>query len=619
MGGFVEFFVYALVSTAVSVGASVLLAPKPPKIKKPKPQPKEPDPKQPRQEDPGRAGNIRSAESPQAVVYGWTIKGGTLGYINGTGPDNLRLHQTLCLAGHECAAIGDVLLDSQIADENEVNPSSDADINIYINNLRGTAERELVTKYTSPVDLLRLTRHLGTADQAADPDLVTENANWTSEHRGRGICYLRTRYSYKAEVFQSFIPTTTCEVYGKKVYDPRSDTTEWSMNPALIAADILETILGIDRANIDTASLTAAANVCDETVTTKSVEATPRYTANGFFELDGNWEEYLTPVVNAMAGAIIEWGGTYYIKAGAWDSEHSDVTITDEDLMGPMSRQTADSDQRRSNGVKGTYISPATYDTRTEFPLYKDAVAIAEDGGVLNMMELQLDMVNDHRQAQRLARIALNESRLDEAITIETTLEKGLDVLPWDNVTFQSDILGVNDTYRVSNLRLVPGNADSPALVPELTLTKHNADVYDWNANTDEQDIQTAKTNLPGVGDGTKPTNATYSLALNTTHANQIAAVATVNWDDPVEDVVEIEIEITIEFEESAAGSGGPWTERTYTATTQIAEGVETAVINLGDNSAGPFDFQNHEITKAVIRSKLDDASFSGDVTLVAT
>lgn len=82
---------------------------------------------------------------------------------------------------------------------------------------------------------------------------------------------------------------------------------------------------------------------------------------------------------------------------------------------------------------------------------------------------------------------------------------------------------------------------------------------------------------------------------------------------------MEIEVEIEIDFEESAAGSGGPWTERNYTALTTVAVGVETAVINLGDNSVGPFDFQNHSIVSAVMRAKLDDTSYSADVALVAS
>lgn len=115
------------------------------------------------------------------------------------------------------------------------------------------------------------------------------------------------------------------------------------MNPALIVADILETYLGVPRSNIDQDALILAANICDEPTAKKDLTKELRYTANGTFKLNGTWEDYLTPFINAMAGAVIEWGGVYYISAGSWTEPV--VEITDADLMGPevsFTRSTGD-------------------------------------------------------------------------------------------------------------------------------------------------------------------------------------------------------------------------------------------------------------------------------------
>lgn len=61
-------------------------------------------------------------------------------------------------------------------------------------------------------------------------------------------------------------PRFAALVKGRKVFDPRTSTTVWSDNPALILADFLSnTTFGAGRA-VDWASVTTAANFCDDMV-----------------------------------------------------------------------------------------------------------------------------------------------------------------------------------------------------------------------------------------------------------------------------------------------------------------------------------------------------------------
>ena len=568
----------------------------------------------------GSTVNVRSAKEPQDVVYGFTTKGGVLFYINGTGEDNTFLHEMISLAGHECELIGNIYFNAELVEE-IANPGV-IDPFGSIQFIRSQTQRDSGMAFGP---LSRLNRHLGDPDQLADPDAVAENENWTDAHRARGQCYLYARLEYNPEVFTSFIPNITAEVFGKKdVFDPRDGQERWTMNPALIIADILEKYLGVVRENIDQSALIDAANVCDEMTLKKDGSAEPRYTANGTFQLDGNWEDYLTPFINSMAGAVVEWGGTYFIEAGAWSPE--ELTITDDDFMGGIVRQISDTDQKRANAVKGTYLSPSNFDKETEFPPIKDAIAIGEDGGMVNWLDLDLDKVNTHTQAQRLASIYLKETRSDEIFIVEVPLWIGLDVKPWDNVRLTSEMFGIDETYRVVEHRLSPASGRSPIVNVELTLKLHGPEVYDWDPATQERDIQTARTNLPGVG-SKSPMAITYSIWPLLNEPDHHAADLILNWTDPADDFDMIEIEFTLEVECRVQDDGtavapdppvpGPWEVVTIAETREILPGVQTANIEVLDETRtnGPYEFRNHTIVQARMRSRIDSMTFGPWIT----
>lgn len=576
----------------------------------------------------GSSVNIRSAEEPQSVVYGVTSKGGTIFYINGTGDDNEYLHEMICLAGHECEEIGNVYFNGELVDEDTTVTIPEPD-GSGSGLTAGILNSVLALQRTSLIDSLdkgvqygtvsRINRHTGASDQLADGDAVFENFNWTADHRVRGKAYLYARLDYDAEIFSSFIPNITAEVFGKKdIFDPRDDSEQWTMNPALIIADILETYLGVPRSNIDQTSLIDAADACDTPLTTKADTTELRYTANGTFKLDGNWEDYLTPFITAMAGSVVEWGGTYYIHAGTWTDPV--LTITDDDFMGPVVRKVSESEQKRANSAKGKYTSPSNYDSTTEFPPIQDLAAITEDGGDVNWLDLSLDMVNSHTQAQRLASIYLKETRLDETLSIEVPLSVGLDLKPFDNVTVDSDLFGISgQAYRVIEHTIIPGSGKNPVVRVELVLKRHDETVYDWDEDTQEQDINTAKTNLPGVGDNV-PSSATYTLTNNTEDADHIAASIQIDWTDPADtpEEIEVEVQMTVESRIKDTDLGTPgdqpgsWGEVVITETRTVDEGVETITFDIEDESltSGPYEFQNHVLDVVRIRACIGEGAY---------
>ena len=139
---------------------------------------------------------------------------------------------------------------------------------------------------TSPTSRYRITFniHHGAASQTADPMLVASMPNWTSSHRLDGICYIAAHYKFDREGMFSGIPQMTVQVRGKKVYDPRLDSTaggsgsqrfddvstyEFSSNPALCFLDYIvdnQYGKGLTESQINMSTFSSAADVCDTLV-----------------------------------------------------------------------------------------------------------------------------------------------------------------------------------------------------------------------------------------------------------------------------------------------------------------------------------------------------------------
>lgn len=540
------------------------------------------------QKDPGRKGNIRSTTEPHHIVFGHVRKGGVIAYLNGTGEDNEFLHRVVVFAAHE---IDEFL--GWYYDGEEITLASD-----------GTPTDELA-------DNVRLLSLTGADDQAAMAELIAENTNWTADHRLRGRAYAYDRLKYDPEVFPSFIPSLTAELQGKAdIFDPRDDSTGYSRNPALIVAHILETYLDVPRERIDETTLIASANECDEATDELSGATPPRYAADGWFLLEGEPGDWLRGPLLAMAGALVEHGGIYYIEAGKWNA--SVATITDDDIVGAIRFKTARSDSERSNVATGTFVGAAGYDQPAEFPPYKLASAITEDGGIERPMNLDLEWISNPAQAQRVAKILLMENRLDETIEVEVTFAAGKDLRPFQTVTFDSDAMGITGTFRVKDHDI---QATEAGLVVKLTLKEHAEAVYAWDHETEEQEFASP------AGDTWRDdqvTIATYSVTGNTTEVDHNPGEIDITWSwDHSRTLVNVEFEaiITYEFRED---SGDPWEAREIEVTDTVAAGSSPTNLQFEDAGEPGGDFQNVAFKQLRARADFGGGEFGSWLTLNA-
>ena len=190
-------------------------------------------------------------------TYGEMRRSGGILYI-GMSSNNDFLHLVVEVAPHEIDSIGEIWLN---------------DYSIPVDHLDGSG----VVNTGRYDGLVRIKKHLGTDAQTADSDLVSEVSEWTTNHRLRGIAYIYIRLEWDEDKFPTGVPNVSAWIKGKKVYDPRTTTTVFNPNVALVLNDYLEDTefgLGAATSEIDQTALIAAANSSDEFVTVTSYDET---------------------------------------------------------------------------------------------------------------------------------------------------------------------------------------------------------------------------------------------------------------------------------------------------------------------------------------------------------
>lgn len=417
----------------------------------------------------GMLTNGLDGTAPQQYVYGQVRKGGTITFYEATGTNNKFLHMILCLAGHEVEEIGDIYINDEVVTIDGSN---------------------LVT--SSPWNSkIRIKKHLGSATQVADSDLVSETSA-TEDFRGQGIAYLYVRFEYNQDVFANGIPTITAVVKGKKVYDPRTTSTAWTKNAALCVRDYLTDERGLQDSGIDDTLLSVSANICDEAVTLDAGGTEKRYEMNGVISSDATPETILQSMTTSCAGTLFRGQGAWKLKVGYYTSPVKTFTL--DDIRGPIKLQTRVSMSDNFNAVQGTF-NDATQDWITvDFPKLQSATFVAEDGGIETPIDMELPFTTSSPMAQRIAKLTLFRGREQMTFTADFGLS-ALDVQVGDIVALDMDRYGWSGKeFEVTNWQFFSDQENGDLRV-SMSLRETSEAAFDWSA--EEQELIGNNTNLP--------------------------------------------------------------------------------------------------------------------------
>lgn len=479
----------------------------------------------------------RNPVAPRQVVYGRTRVGGTIVYMEGTN-SNKYLHLVVALTGHEIDGYEKLYFNDE---ELVVDGAGNVPAGSYANKVRVA----LVT---------------GTASQAAFPDLVSESAGkWTANHRLRGCAAIYVRLEYDQDKFPSGVPNISVLLRGKKVYDPRTQTTVWSQNPALCLNDYLTNSdfgIGCDYASeIDVSALIAAANICDEDVPIAGGGAENTYEINGAFQTSANPEEIINGILSSMIGKAIWSGGKWRILAGAYYTPT--LSFDEGDMRGGFKVQTNVSRRENFNSVKGTHVSVGENYIQTDFPpVIGDGTTnatmanyVAQDNGEVVYKTITLPFTTSATMAQRIAKIELERAR--QQITVSLPLKLiGLKANVGDVILLDNTRMGWSQKpFEVVSM----GITYSEELGVDLELRETAADVFDWTSGIDQKNYDPAPdTNLPNPFVVGSPTNLAVTASSQVNNDGSIQPLFQVTWTAPVDQSV---VGYEIQWQRGAYGS----------------------------------------------------------------
>lgn len=324
--------------------------------------------------------NFAQDVAPMEVAVGRVRKGGPYGVTTFT---DGRRHYTVLLAAHEIDGVEAWYIDDRLVE----------------------VSAGLVT--TTPYDssAVSLRPHLGAAGQAADPELVAGIPEWTSAHDMAGLAYVaawakRVEDSRFSDVYGNSAPTgpvITPVLRGAKVYDPRLDTSVYSTNAALVWAWITTERLG---QSVDWDDVAAEADACDVLVTNRQGNQQRKWTLNGTFTDNTDYETLRAQIIAACDGYMWERpDGSLGLRVGRW--MEPTITLTEDDLLS-LSVGVEDWGQAPVTEFVAKYVEP-DFDWREA----QSATLVVDPEAVPVRQEPALYFVDSHNQACRvLKRIA---------------------------------------------------------------------------------------------------------------------------------------------------------------------------------------------------------------------
>ncbi len=291
---------------------------------------------------------------------------------------------------------------------------------------------------------------LGASGQAADPYLISEmGGTWSPSDKFTGTSYISGTWVYDPDIYATGILDVSAVVRGEKCYDPRTATTVWTRNPALIAWRLISKAYPSET--YDSAALIAAANVCDEWVLVdpdkdagdfeivSSAKQQRRYTFDDVISSETSTKDALERIVQSMAGSAVRVAGTWYIWAGAWDEPTLALDV-DDLAPGEIVVQGVAEDGVLFNGISGRYTNSTSW-VEDSFPVYVSPAYVALDAGETEILDVDLTQITDVHRAQRVARLMLHKAR--QALTFSCSVEmSAYSLYPGKMVTWTIDRYG---------------------------------------------------------------------------------------------------------------------------------------------------------------------------------
>jgi len=459
------------------------------------------------EEEKGVLINKSSNNAQIPIVYGRRQVGITRVFLESSGSDNQYLYMAGVVCEGEIEEIQEIYIDDKevtfdgALTDGTVREVDSSDANFY----KDSSHIQVQAFY-------------GTDDQVAS-SILTNSTNWTSNHRLRGVAYVAFRFKWNQDIFSS-IPQVRVTLKGRKVYDPRTDTTAYTSNSALILLDYLRnTRYGKGLPNSafesDFASFKTSADECETQITPYTgADQINLFETNAVIDTDQKVIENVKKLLNPMRSLFTYNNGVYKLKIEGTGTAVK--TITADHVVGGA-KVLGERKNNKYNRVIGTFVNPDKnwQNDTVSFPPaddtvvateFKHATMLAEDNGTLLEGNFQFPNVTNKFGAEALCEVILRRSRNQLQIQLTLTSEF-LELEIGDIVAITYPSGGFNaKPFRVLGLEI---NED---LTVNVQLFEHQDNFYTFNEKNSIPTI--ADTVLPNPNSVQPPASVTLDDQL---------------------------------------------------------------------------------------------------------
>ncbi|MGD0586692.1 MAG: hypothetical protein ABSA86_13135, partial [Oryzomonas sp.] len=355
-----------------------------------------------------------------------------------------------------------------------------------------------------------------------------DGSPWTANCTLTNRSYVVVTLGQSSTAFPNGLPNIKALIRGNnQIYDPRTGTTGYTNNAALCIRDYLAKPYGLNTppAGINDTVSIAAANICDEQILLANGTYQPNYTMNGSFTLDKSPTAIMNEMLATFYGARAWTQGQYRILPAAYYAPVMTFYgmnplipgLTESDLRGPVKFRPAVSMKDKFNTVTGTFISTETWQP-IDFPKVTNLDYVAQDGQEI-VKDIQLTYVTDQTQAQRVAKIMLEKSRIAQIMEFPGKWS-AFPLAIGDNVPVSISKLGQSQViFTVINWSMAAEDG------VDLTLQLDDPECYAWDSGQQTTIDISQFTILPDPRYVAAPTNVTPSIRRVDTNSGATARI----------------------------------------------------------------------------------------------
>lgn len=387
--------------------------------------------------------------------------------------------------------------------------------------------------YKDGTSLISVQAFYGLDNQSVS-SILDESTNWTSDHKLSGVAYVAFKFTWNQDAF-SGLPDIKVIVKGKKIYDPRLDSTKggsgshrqddpttwaYSDNSALVLLDYLRNTrygkgLPNDAFETNYDSFKTSANDCDTLVTPYSGGTDIKiFRTNAVLDTSQKVIDNVKDLLAPMRALFTYTQGKYRLIVEGIGS--SVLSLNSNNIIGGI-KIYGEKKNTKYNRVIGSFVNPSKdwQEDTISFPPADDsalpvedqyATLLAEDNNTLLDGNFEFRNITNPYQAEELCEIILRRSRNALGVEVNCTSE-ALNLSIGDIVDLTYSTGGFSaKPFRVMNIAI---NADSTV---ELELTEHQNSFYTW----------TSKTVAPVIADTTLPNPNTVQPPASVTLSDQL-------------------------------------------------------------------------------------------------